>query len=51
MVFHSLILCWLQELVSKLPLQAGSQVLDVGSGLGGTVEYMAKVMKYCVIQV
>ena len=32
--------------MSKLPLQVGSQVLDVGSGLGGTVEYMAKVMKY-----
>ena len=31
----------------KLPLQAGSQVLDVGSGLGGTVEYMAKVIRFC----
>jgi len=36
-------MCFLQSFVSRLNLQPGQVVLDVGCGIGGSAFYMVKV--------
>ena len=46
-IFLFRFICVFQEFVSKLDLQPGQVVLDVGCGIGGSAFYMVKVrIKY-----